>query len=120
MCSPVAARIRFASIFMANNVDTKKVVSTWEWLVYFLILAIPVLNIIIVLVDAFGSNRNENKKNFCRAIVITFVLSIIASVVFVVFFYVALEPLLDKALNLDPGQQQHLMYELNRTLNTGK
>ena len=105
---------------MANNTDTQKVVTTWEWLVYFLILAIPVLNIIIVLLDAFGTNRNENKRNFCRAIVITVVLSIVGVVVCAVLFFAMLEPMIDKVLNIDPGQQQHMMYELNRTLNTGR
>ena len=105
---------------MAKEIDTKKVVSTWDWLVYFLLLSIPVLNIIIVLIDAFGSNRNENKKNFCRAIVITFVLSIVAAVLMVVLFGVALKPVLDDVMNMSPEQQQHMMYEWNRMLNTGK
>ena len=105
---------------MAKEIDTKKVVTTWEWLIYFFILSIPLVNIIIVFVDAFGSNRNENKKSFCRAILLTFVLTIIAAVLTIVLFGVVLQPMLDEIMNMSPEQQQQMMYELNRALNTGK
>ena len=44
----------------------KSVMTMGEWVVTLLIMMIPCVNIIMMLVWAFG-NGNENRKNFCRA-----------------------------------------------------
>ncbi len=43
------------------------VVSIKEWLMTFLILSIPFLNLVMVFVWAFGSNTSPSKANFFKA-----------------------------------------------------
>lgn len=41
-----------------------------QYLIMFLIGIVPIVNIVMIFVWAFGSNVNTNKKNLCRAILI--------------------------------------------------
>jgi hypothetical protein len=41
--------------------------SVKDWFITILILAIPLVNIVMYLVWAFGSSGNLNRRNFCRA-----------------------------------------------------
>ncbi len=43
------------------------VMSVKDWLITLLILAIPLVNLVMLLVWAFGGNTNPNKANFCKA-----------------------------------------------------
>ncbi|MBE4909832.1 hypothetical protein IMZ08_17495 [Bacillus luteolus] len=58
------------------------VVSVGTWIIILIILAIPIINIIVYLILAFG-DYNENLKNFAKAsliiIVIGFFLAILVS-----------------------------------------
>ena len=63
------------------------VVSVKEWLLTNLILMIPLVNIVMMLVWAFGSNTNPNKANYFKATLILFaILMAIYLVLAVVFF----------------------------------
>ena len=48
------------------------VVSVKEWLITNLIMMIPLVNIVMMLVWAFGSNTNPNKANYFKAALILF------------------------------------------------
>lgn len=63
------------------------VVSIKEWLLTNLILMIPLVNIVMMLVWAFGSNTNPNKANYFKAALILFaILMAIYLVLAVVIF----------------------------------
>ena len=63
------------------------VVSVKEWLLTNLILMIPLVNIVMTLVWAFGSNTNPNKANYFKAALILFaILMAIYLVLAVVIF----------------------------------
>ncbi len=66
-----------------------KPLSFGEYLLLFLVLAIPILNIILLLVWSFSKEENTNRKNFARAALIYVVVISILQVFFflwVVFF----------------------------------
>jgi len=65
--------------FGGGNTD---VMSTKDWLITLLLLAIPCVGIVLLFVWAFSSDTNENKKNYCRATLI------FAAIVFA--FYIVL------------------------------
>ena len=48
------------------------IVSVKEWLITNLIMMIPLVNIVMMLVWAFGSNTNPNKANYFKATLILF------------------------------------------------
>ena len=48
------------------------IVSVKEWLITNLIMMIPLVNIVMMLVWAFGSNTNPNKANYFKAALILF------------------------------------------------
>lgn len=47
--------------------DETQPMTVGDWMVTLLVLAIPILNIIMYLVWAFGSSGNVNRKTFCQA-----------------------------------------------------
>ena len=72
-----------------NQIDQPQapVVSIKEWLLTNLILMIPLVNIVMMLVWAFGSNTNPNKANYFKATLILFaIVMVIYLVLGVVFF----------------------------------
>jgi hypothetical protein len=50
-----------------ENESNVPVVKTGEWVVTYLITAIPLVGIIMLFVWAFGGNVNENKANWAKA-----------------------------------------------------
>ena len=64
------------------------IVSVKEWLITNLIMMIPLVNIVMMLVWAFGSNTNPNKANYFKAGLILFaIVMVIYLVLAVVFFW---------------------------------
>ena len=51
--------------------------SVGQYVGTFLLMCVPILNIILLFVWGFGSAANLNKKNFARAILIIFIIMII-------------------------------------------
>lgn len=51
-----------------TNQDTS-VMSLGQWMITLLITAIPCVNIVMLFVWGFGAG-NENRKNYCRAVLI--------------------------------------------------
>lgn len=63
----------------------KSVMTMGDWIVTLLITLIPCVNIVMMLVWAFG-NGNENRKNFCRAsLIMQVILSVLGFILYAIF-----------------------------------
>jgi amino acid transporter len=74
-----------------QTVETKeRPISTGGWFGILFLLALPVLNLLLLIIWAVGGTGRVNKKNFARAVLlwmaIGVVLSILVAVIFSVFF----------------------------------
>lgn len=58
------------------------VISLGEWIITFIVLAIPLVNIVMLFVWGFSSGTNPSKQNFCKA---TLILYLVAFVLFFLF-----------------------------------
>tara|TARA_Y100001970_G_scaffold285419_1_gene405056 strand:- start:3183 stop:3986 length:804 start_codon:yes stop_codon:yes gene_type:complete len=67
----------------SSVVDINKRMMVGDWLITFLITVIPMVNIIMVLIWAFGSNGNIHRKEWAKAILIWF--AIIMALYLVIF-----------------------------------
>ncbi len=74
---------------MDNSVNQVPV-KTGEWVLTFLITAIPVVGFIMLFVWAFGSGSNESKANWAKAALIWFAIVIGIYVLFALIFGAAL------------------------------
>lgn len=63
------------------------IVSIKEWLITNLIMMIPLVNIVMMLVWAFGSNTNPNKANYFKAALILFAIVMVIYLVLAVVFF---------------------------------
>ena len=63
------------------------VVSIKEWLITNLIMMIPLVNIVMMLVWAFGSNTNPNKANYFKAALILFAIVMVIYLVLAVVIF---------------------------------
>ena len=68
---------QYQNAVQPDQKDLRKPMSIWQFLLMFIILAVPILNIVMLFVWAFGSKANLNKKNLSRAYMIIFVVMII-------------------------------------------
>lgn len=69
-------------------------ISVGDWIITFIILAIPIVNIIMLFVWAFGDNTHPSKKNFAKAQLIIFVIVIFIFILFSSFFIGCLSALM--------------------------
>lgn len=65
----------------------QQVISVGEWVLYLFLFSIPVINIIVMVIWAFGNEPNPTKKNFARASLIWIVIAIIFSLLIMTMFY---------------------------------
>ncbi len=65
--------------------QNSKPMTVGDWFVTLLVLAVPVVNVIMYLVWACGSSGNLNRKNFCVASILCFVI-VLAFVVVISLF----------------------------------
>lgn len=63
------------------------IVSVKEWLITNLIMMIPLVNIVMTLVWAFGSNTNPNKANYFKAALILFAIVMVIYLVLAVVLF---------------------------------
>lgn len=63
------------------------IVSVKEWLITNLIMMIPLVNIVMMLVWAFGSNTNPNKANYFKATLILFAIVMVIYLVLAVVLF---------------------------------
>lgn len=61
--------------------SSEAVLSVWGYLSTFLLSMIPLVGIIVIIVWAIGSS-NKNKTNFCRAIILWWVIGFLLVVIF--------------------------------------
>ncbi len=61
----------------------KNFISIWSWLLIWFVMAIPLVNIIMFLVWAF-TGENETMKNYFKAMIVLFIISVIAAIVLLV------------------------------------
>jgi len=54
-----------------------------DWLITYLLLLIPIVNIVLMFVWAFGSDVNQSKKTFCQA---QLIILAVVFVLYIVFF----------------------------------
>lgn len=59
------------------NTGNKSVVSLGDWLVTMLIMCLPIVNIIMLFVWAFGSGTAESKSNWAKAQLVWMLIGII-------------------------------------------
>lgn len=59
------------------NSKVNEIVSLKEWLITMLVLCIPLVNIVMVFVWAFGSNTNPSKANFFKAYLVFMLIGIV-------------------------------------------
>ncbi|MGL5084257.1 MAG: hypothetical protein ACRC68_00805 [Clostridium sp.] len=61
-----------------------------NWLITMLLLIIPIVNIVLMFVWAFGSNVNKSKKTFCQAQLIITGILIVLMIIFGATIFAAL------------------------------
>jgi hypothetical protein len=72
---------------VAENEIQEKPLTTGEWFVTLLVLALPLIGLVMHFVWAFGGGGNVGRRNFCRAtllwIAVIFCLGVVAFVSFI-------------------------------------
>ncbi len=66
----------------SNQPDTFPAVSILDWVLSYLALTIPCVNIVMLCIWAFSSNTNPSKQNWARAMFIMIVIGIVLGIAF--------------------------------------
>ena len=53
----------------------------WKYVGIFLLMSIPILNIIMILVWSFGDSCNLNTKNYAKAVLVMFIIFVVLTIV---------------------------------------
>jgi hypothetical protein len=61
-----------------------------EWVITILLLAIPIVNLVMLLVWSFGGGANPSKTNFAKASLIWMVIGIVLTIIFYTIFGAAM------------------------------
>lgn len=64
--------------------QTAPVMTTGQWVLTMIVFMIPLVNIIMLFVWAFGSG-NPNRANFCKAQLLIYLIALLIGLVFVLF-----------------------------------
>ena len=56
-------------------------VSVGNWILTFIITAIPLIGLIMILVWAFGNSVNRSKSNYCKAVLLMWIIAAILTIV---------------------------------------
>jgi len=62
---------------MENQQQTAPVLTLKDWLITYLISAIPIAGFVMLFVWAFGANENPNKSNWAKAVLIFMLIAFI-------------------------------------------
>ena len=60
-----------------ENRTSAPVMSLGDWIITFIVLAIPLVNIVMLFVWGFSSSTNPNKANFCKAYLIIMAIALV-------------------------------------------
>ena len=61
-------------------VKNQSVVSILDWILTFIIMILPIINIVMLFVWAFGGNASESKANWAKARLIMWLIGIVVAV----------------------------------------
>lgn len=67
---------------MENQTGNKSVVTIGDWVITMIIMMIPLVNLIMLFVWAFGSGTSESKANWAKASLIFMLVGIAISILF--------------------------------------
>lgn len=73
-----------------DRFEQEQLITVKEWLITLLILAIPIINIVMVFVWAFGEGAKSSKANFFKALLIAWLIAIGVGILLFVSFGTAL------------------------------
>lgn len=76
------------------NQQNNNVISVGEWFLMILATIVPCLGLVLYLVWAFGSNDNPNRKNYCRAWLIFYLIQTVLVIIILVVFSASLMPVI--------------------------
>lgn len=65
-----------------NSTKNQSVVSIGDWMITFILMALPLINFIMLFVWAFGSGTSESKANWAKATLIFYLIGIILVIAF--------------------------------------
>lgn len=80
-------QVPFTQIFNPPYDPTTQVMSVGEYIGLFILSSIPVVNIICWIVWLCSDSTNKNKKNYIKANIVIWVLSVVLLVLFYVFIF---------------------------------
>lgn len=69
-----------------RSYQDESIMTTGSWFVTMLITAIPIVGIVMILIWAFGSTGNTNRRNYARAVLIWAIISLVLGILFFVVF----------------------------------
>ncbi|PYI54993.1 hypothetical protein [Paenibacillus flagellatus] len=72
--------------YQAAPQQTAPVLTMKDWMITILLLAIPVVNIVMLFVWAFGGGTNPNKANYAKAALIWALIGIVLYILIMVVF----------------------------------
>jgi glucan phosphoethanolaminetransferase (alkaline phosphatase superfamily) len=81
-----------------DNVDmtmeerNNKPMTLKDWLIIYLIMLIPIVNIVLIIVWAFKKNVNRSKKTYCQA---SLIIGVIVGIAYILIFM----PMLMRIIN---------------------
>lgn len=81
--SPVQAQTQKVTQ-VSKGISDNATVSVGEWFLTFLVSAIPCLNIVMMVVWAFGKDTKPSKANYCKVVLIMAVIMIVLMIVMIV------------------------------------
>jgi len=90
--NPEAAQPQYGGVPYQNNYAAP-VVTTKEWLITMLIMIIPIVNIIMIFVYAFGGSSNPSKANYFKASLIMALIGVVLWILLFLVFGLALSSL---------------------------
>lgn len=79
--------------------ETAPVIKVSEWFITILLLSIPLVNIIVLLMWAFGGSTNLNKSNYAKAALLWVVISIVLGILSIVLFLSVIIPMIGNILD---------------------
>ena len=97
--APVPAAIEKKSA-KTDNLRIVKPLGIFSYLWMFILMLIPVVDIIMVCVWAFGKNKNPNKKNFAWAVIIFILLGLLGWLLLGIVFVNEFEDIIDKIVDV--------------------
>jgi amino acid transporter len=72
---------------LKSSEELNEIVTIGEWFITMLLMIIPLVNIILLFVWAFGSNMKISKSNWAKAQLIWMAIGFILSIIFVIFSF---------------------------------